>query len=1079
MRHCRHVLVVTMGVGMLLGALRVHAQVAGDTVKGQVLDTAQAAIANVRVTLVGTTKGGVTRTDGRYVITGVAPGQYTVAAAHLGFQPQQHTVTVNAGQTAIVDFALHVSAFRLEEQVVVAYGTETKADVTGSVATITGDEVNQSATTSVEQGLQGRMAGVQVIQNDAAPGGGISVQIRGMSTLTGVTSPLYVVDGVIYETSVTDKNQILSQTGKSTSLGLTDLTSTNPLAEINPADIESIDILKDASATALYGSRATNGVVIITTKRGQHMRQGHWTLNLQQGYASNINQVQVLNAFQYATYVNTAYTNANNGSTANDPYGGANHPGSFTPSQIQAAVGPGINWQNQIFHTAPVTNLQGGFLGGDDHTNYAIAGNYLKQSGSIVGSEYDRYGIRANLDRDINSHIKLYFSSEFNRTSNNIVFTATQTSGNAAGVVRSALQYPPFLPIGDTLTLRSNPQFTDPALFSYYGANPLDYTDDVPENQQYLRGIGNARMTADLTHHFSLDASVGGNFEQQNYSIYTPSYVQEGGSTSGLAVQASSQFSDIQTEDLLRYGNTFGPHRVDFVGGYTYEADRNTYVATTAADFPNDYLGANALANALLVYPVNNALQTWSLRSWLGRVNYSYADRYLATASLRQDCSSLFADNNKCATFPAFALAWRPIEEPFMKNQQVFSDLKVRASWGQSGNTSIGPYQSLGQITTPGSYQTPIGNTIVSDLSVSALGNPNLKWETTSQLDIGLDFGLFDQRMTFSGDYYNKRTVNLLQALALPDNTGFGSIFFNSGIVTNKGIELSAALDVFRNQRVVGQSFSWNISANAFHNANNVVSLGPIAQEFLTRLGPGAGATFQPFIEQPGLPLGTIWGYVADGIFRTQAEVNAYAKIQPGATIGSYRWKHFGPDSLPLSPSDERPLGNVNPDWVYGFTNRFKFGRADLSVLVNISRGNSIINIQRYTYLQLQGTYNEPLTYVQNSFNPTTNPNGKYAEINANNGAFPFMNSLMVEDGSYLRLKNVQLGYTIDLPGARVARIYVSGINLLTSTNYTGYDPEVGAVGNGIGADVNHMPGVDQGSYPAQRIFSFGVNTSF
>ncbi|HZS60410.1 MAG TPA: SusC/RagA family TonB-linked outer membrane protein [Gemmatimonadaceae bacterium] len=1068
-----------MVVGTLLGSGRIQAQVVGDTIKGQVLDTAQAAVGNARVTLVGTPKGAVTRSDGRYVITGVAPGQYTVSAAHLGYQPSQHTITVTAGQTALVDFELHVSAFRLQEQVVVAYGTQTKADVTGSVATIAGDEVNQSAVASVEQGLQGRMAGVNVIQNDAAPGGGISVQIRGMSTLTGVTNPLYVVDGVIYETSVTDKNQILSQTGKSTSLGLTDLTSTNPLAEINPADIESIDILKDASATALYGSRATNGVVIITTKRGHNMRTGHWTLNLQQGYAENINQISVLNAYQYATYVNTAYTNANNGSTANNPYGGANHPGSQTPSQIQAAVGNGINWQNKIYHTAPVTNLQGGFLGGDDHTNYAIAGSYLKQSGSILGSEYDRYGIRANIDRDITSHIKLYFSSEFNRTSNNIVFTSTQTSQNAAGVVRMALQYPPFLPLGDSLALRANPQFTDPALFSQYGANPLDYTDDVPENQQYLRGIANARVTADLTHHFSIDASVGGNFEQQNYSIYTPSYVQEGGSTSGLAVQANSQFSDIQTEDLLRYGNSFGPHRLDVVGGYTYEADRNTYLATTTADFPNDFLGANALANALLTYPVNNALQTWALRSWLGRVNYSYADRYLATATIRQDCSSLFADNNKCATFPAFALAWRPIEESFMKNQPVFSDLKVRASWGQSGNTSIGPYQSLGQITTPGSYQTPIGNTIVSDLSVSALGNPNLKWETTSQLDLGMDFGLFDQRVTFTGDYYSKRTVNLLQALALPDNTGFSSIFFNSGIVTNKGVELGLALDVFRNQRIFNQSFSWNISANAFHNVNNVVSLGPIAEEFLTRLGPGAGATFQPFIEKPGLPLGTIWGYVADGIFKTQAEVDAYKDIQPGATIGSYRYKHFGPANQPLGPTDERPIGNVNPDWVYGMTNRFKLGRFDLSALVNISRGNSIINLQRFEYLQLNGLYNEPVSYVQNAYNPTTNPNGKYAMINSGNGAFPFMNSWLVEDGSYLRLKNVQLGYTIDLPGARVARIYVSGINLLTSTNYTGYDPEVGAAGNGIGADVNHMPGVDQGSYPMQRIFSFGVNTSF
>jgi TonB-linked SusC/RagA family outer membrane protein len=558
--------------------------------------------------------------------------------------------------------------------------------------------------------------------------------------------------------------------------------------------------------------------------------------------------------------------------------------------------------------------------------------------------------------------------------------------------------------------------------------------------------------------------------------------VQEGGSTNGLAVQANTDFGNIQTEELLRYSHSFGSdHRLDFVGGYSFEYNRNTFTSSTVADFPNDLLGANNLASGSLDYPVNNQFLTWELRSWLGRANYTFLGRYIFTANIRNDCSSKFTTNNKCATFPAFAVAWRAVDEPFLKNQSVISDLKFRGSWGQQGNQAISPFQSQALIGPP-QYQVPIGNTIVGAETPVQLASPNLKWETTTQWDVGLDAGAFDQRLTLTADYYSKRTVDLLQSLTLPDNTGFTSVFFNSGIVTNKGIELAAAFDIFRQQKFLFGDFSWNISGNASHNTNNVVSLGPIASELGVRLGPGYGATFQPFIFQPGLPLGTIWGLKTNGIFKTQAEVNAALPYQSNACIGCVRYVAIDPATgkpNAVGPSDYTNLGSVLPSWTYGMTNRFRWGKFDLSALVTIVRGNKIINIDRTQFFILNGQTNVPKSFVQKSFNPTTNPNGTYPEISINNGQYPYMSDLFVEDGGYLRLKNVQLGYTFNLPGARTARVYVNGINLLTSTNYSGYDPETAAVGNGIGPDVNHMPGVDQGTYPFQRIFAFGVNTTF
>lgn len=1069
MTHCRRAWMLIAVLGLWLGTppRAVQGQSPGDTIMGRVTDSTQRPIERVRVTLVGTTQTVESRADGHYVLTSVPAGPNQVRFSRLGYLPAQLSVTVTAGQTTTLNAVMPAVATKLNEMVVVAYGTQRRADLTGSVGTVSGDEVQQTTVNSLEQGLEGRLAGVNVIEADAAPGGAMVVQIRGISQLSGYTAPLYVIDGVVLGTSLLDKMQLLNQTDGNAS----NLTETNPLAELSPNDIESVNVLKDAAATSLYGSRAANGVVIITTKHGHKGQPGHFNLDLKQGYAEVAKTLDVMNAYQYAQYVNTAYLHGNNGDSTTMPYGG--RPGSQTPAQIQATYGNGTNWQNEIYRTAPITDLHLSFNGGDDKGSYNVSGNWLDQNGVIIGSDFRRYGVRVNLDKEVTPYLKISTSNEVTRSNNDMVITASQTSQNEAGVVRSAVTYPPFFPIADTALARIDPNYTDPTYLSQYGANPLNYLHSVPENEQFTHAVSNVKATFDLTHGFAADISGGGQYQGRDYSLYTPRTVQEGGTTNGMAVVSNSDYTEIQSENLLRYNHTFGVNKIDALAGYTYEWDKNNWVTNTVEDFPNDLLGANALQEGLVDLAPQSNHQIWELESYLARINYSLMDRYLFTASIRRDGSSRFAANKKWGTFPSFAFAWRPLEESFLKNQSLFSDLKLRVSWGQVGNTSLGPYQSLPQITP---VVTTINNTLVSALAQTQLGNNNLSWETTSEWDVGVDFGLWHQRVTFTGDGYYKRTVDLLQQLTLPDNTGYSTIFINSGVVTNKGIELAANVDVLRGLNTHG--LTWDLGVNAYHNVNNVVSLGPVVQQFGPALGAGALSLYQPFIQKPGLPIGTIWGYKTYGIYKTQAEVNADLANDPQACLGCVRYVN-PKNPQPVTSAIEQPIGNVSPQWTYGFTSRWTWHHFDLSTLVTMVKGNSIINVELSRYLMLNGTINEPIQYVRGAYDPVTNPNGKYPETNSNSQAFSRFSDLFVENGSYLRLKNVTLGYTLNLPQARNVRIYVSGINLLTATNYQGYDPEVSSIGDGQGLDVSHMPGVDQGAYPMQRIFQFGINTSF
>jgi TonB-linked SusC/RagA family outer membrane protein len=1068
MNRCRCLIIVlTLLFGSLLAPAPARAQGTG-TVSGRVLDSAsQQPIVGARVALALANRGAVTGDDGSYLLTGIPEGTQRVRASKIGFAAQERVVNVVAGQPAIADFRLRQSAVKLEEVVTVGYGTQKREDLTGAIASVPAAELQKTAITSVQQGLQGRVAGVVVTNADPAPGGGITVQIRGITSTTGDNQPLYVIDGVPIGSSGVSK---FTLGGSEPSF--TTMTTTNPLSTLAPSDIESIEILKDASATAIYGSRGANGVVIITTKKGRAGQPGQVAMNFSTGFADVVREVDVLTAPEFAAYVNRAFHNGGNADSTL-PYGGSARRGSISPDSIGKRYGNGINWQDKIFHKAVTRDLQMTFSGGDNDGGYAVTGNYLDQGGAIIGSGFKRGGLRMNIDRTLNPIFRLSSNVAVTRSGSDLVRTSGTEGTTASGIVRSAIRYSPIpFEAFDSLKTAVDPRAENPLLFRQFGANPERYTDEVNESETLTRGVGGLRVTGNVWRGFSLETSVGGNYERKGVSSYFPRTVYEGNANGGLAIESNSDYVNIVNDNLVRYQGDVGSlHHIDAVGGFTYQYDKYSWLRNQVASFADDLLGGNVLQNGIAASIPQSGLGASTLASWLGRVNYNFADRYLVTGTVRSDGSSKFAANNKWATFSSLGLGWKAKQESFLRDINSISDLKVRLSYGQSGNQAIDVYQSLATIQ---GTTTVIGEQLVQGVYFGRLANPDLKWETTTQKDLGIDLGTYGNRVTVTADVYDKRTTGLLQSVTLAPSTGYPSATFNSGEVSNKGYEFQMDYQALTGANSGG--LSWTISGNVAHNVNKILNLGAIEQQFGDRLGAGGGLEVNPFIQKPGYAIGTIWGYRTAGIFRDSASAAAYRTVQADAKMGDYKYADINGDGK-LTDADRTKIGDANPKYTYGITNHFSWRRFDLSALIQGVQGNSIINSNRLAYLSLNGSSgNVPKEYVKNAFDPVTNPNGKYPMLNSLRSGSGRFSDAFVEDGSYIRLKNLQVGYEIPISvvrGAQSARIYLNAVNLLTSTKYTGYDPEVSAFSN------TSMRGVDLGSYPQSRTYSLGLNLTF
>lgn len=1041
---------LVMGLLWLLYSLSLSAQ--QKTVTGTVTDDKSAPLPGATIRLKNTAIAAVSDNKGHFTIS-VPDDNGVLVISFTGMETKE----VPLQRRSSVAVTLGYANTNLSDVVVIGYGTVKKRDLTGTVSTVKGSELTRSAVSSLEQGLQGRMSGVAVTQNDAAPGGGLSVQIRGVSTLLGSSEPLYVIDGV----PVANARASLKQAGPQEENHII-MTNTNPLSSISPADIESVEVLKDASATAIYGSRGANGVVIITTKKGK-AGKGKVSLNTSQGIATVSKKLDMLNAHEYAQYVNEAYKNA--GFSDRDlPYSGTN--GKLSPEQIRQHFGDCINWQDEIYRNARIQNYELGISGGNDRNTYSIMGNYLVQEGVIKGSEYKRGGVRLNLDNQVNDWLKTSTNLAFSRSGNALVRTAATTSGLEGGIVRGALNYQPI----PYYTVDSNNQVhvidyqndrsVSQDIFNRFGASPLRYTDEVKSKQTVNNGFGGFNAYITLPAGFMFQARLGASYYDQLNETYYPRTVSEGRATNGKAIVSSSTYTSLLTENLLTWKKEMGKHRVDALGGFSYESSMSRFRTSETRNFADDKLGYYSLKEGLSVAPTVTGTTAWQLASFIARANYAFADKYLFTYTFRADGSSRLA--KKWDSFNSVALAWRMSEEPFIKNLRVFSDLKLRLGYGESGNQAVSPYSSKGILS---GVVANIGNALVSGVDQTSLPNTGLKWEHSGQYNIGLD-AAFADRFNFSLNVYQRNTRDLLQQITIPASTGFTVATVNAGNMRNNGIELEVGATVFKG------NFNWNISANISRNRNEITDLGPVEEQFANRLGAGYGLDAKPFIQKKGYAVGTVWGFVEDGIFQNQKAVDDYKSVQQNAKVGQMRYKDLNNDGA-LNDLDRTKIGDINPDYTWGFTNNFSYKNFDLSILVTGVQGNDVLNANLLNFYTLNGSGNIPRYIYESTWKGEGSTNSVVQANQGNTTSANFSRSFL-EDGSFIRIKNVQLGYNLPkIRGISAARVFLNAVNLVTFTRYKGYDPEVSAFENA------NMRGVDLGSYPQSRTISIGANVTF
>jgi TonB-linked SusC/RagA family outer membrane protein len=970
-------------------------------VTGKVLDEAGLGLPGVSVVLKGTQTGTTTNTEGEFQleIADELASKAVIVFSFVGFKTQE---IVLGSQTALtVNLALEDKS--LQEIVVIGYGQVKKSDLTGSVASIKSADLNAYPATSMVQSLAGRAAGVYVSQNTGAPGAAISVRVRGTNSIQGSNEPLYVVDGFPY--------------------------SGNPTL-LNNADIESVEVLKDASATAIYGSRGANGVVLITTKRGKTGR-----INVEYDGYYGVQKIRkkldLMDATQYAQFYNEQ--------AAND--GLAPH---FTQDQING-FGKGTDWQDQVLQTAPVQNHSISVNGGSEKTRFSISGSNFNQEGIIIGSNYKRSSLRFNVNTDLSKKFKLDMNSVLSRIDSD---RKNSGQGNRGGSLISAMLsgYPTISPTTATGTLSNlGEAYT-------WGSNaiinPLNFINEQTDHIQSNKILANAALTFEPVPGLVFKTLGGIESTDDRTNGYTTTRFVN---SRGQANIETQRVASLLSENTVSYRKEVGKHSVSAVAGFTYQDFNSTIFRGSGTGFiSNNQESYDIGAAATQGVPFSN-YEKWSLLSYLARANYTFNNRILATLSFRADGSSRYSEGQKWGYFPSAALAWRMAEEDFIKKIPVISDLKVRIGYGQTGNTAISPYQTLNQLA---SAQVVFGDALTTSYAPGTRLAGPLKWETTEQTDAGIDFSILNNRFSFTADYYIKNTRDLLNNVALPSSLGYAFTIQNIGKIQNKGFEFSA------NAKVLEGDFKWDLSGNISFNKNKVVKLYG-GNDVLGEAINISVINDNINILREGESLGSFYGYVSKGY--DEKGMVVYEDFNNNGTRDA---------------GDKRIIGNPNPKFTYGLSSSMSYKNFDLSIFVQGSQGNDIFNLSAVNQTNDFGqALNMPKDVFENHWTPT-NTNAKYPVIKTSSQ--PQVSDRFVEDGSYLRFKNIQLSYNVPVSKLNIkwmthAQIYVSTQNLFTITKYSWYDPEINSYGNSNSI----RQGIDHYGYPVAKTTTVGIRVGF
>ena len=1050
---------------LLIGSMSVQAQT---RITGQVIDGAvNEPLIGASVQVPGTSTGTITDLDGNFQFE-VPAGKMIIQVSMIGYKTQ----VINIKGKNHIKVTMQEDSKVMDEVVVVGYGTMKKRDLSGAISQIKGDELMKGGAIDVAHGLQGKIAGVQVSQGDGAPGAGVSITVRGANSFTTSSQPLYIVDGVPFGT---DPNG----TPVSDANGSGNQQQTSPLSMLNPNDIEKIEVLKDASATAIYGSRGANGVVIITTKKGQTGKP-KVEVGMRWSVQNIAKRVKVLDPYTYALYQNEAQTNSNyyEGATGRMPYRGEwEYPytgsgfiytqGKYNPSP-EDFLNPGIrtdeygnvdvvegaDWLDEIYHTGFQQEYNASVSGGSDKGWYAFSGNYTDQNGIIRNTGYKRYGISINISRHLTNWLEIGTSSHFSHSETDF----QRTNSENTGIIRSALIFPP--------TTREESDQTD-----WLAANPVNYINGSKDRLRQISWFSSSYVEAKIFPWLKFRQNLGLGYNDGHRGTYYGRLTQEGKSpTNGKAGKASNIWKSLTAESLLTFDKTFGVHKINAVVGITFERGSGESESMTATNFPNDYTQDNNMSLALDRPTVKSSSTEQSLESFLARVNYTLLDKYIFTASVRSDGSSVFSKNHKWATFLSGAFAWRASEEQFIKNLNFFSNLKFRVSYGETGNQAIGAYRTLAVLDAANYPYNGALESGVSMIDWRGPNNPDLKWETTAQFNAGIDFGWMDNRLQLTIDYYYKKTRDLLQNVTIPSSSGFSQQLVNSGNVTNQGLEFTLSYDVFKNSPL-----KWNLSANLSFNRNKIGGLD--GDQYVTGLWSKAD---QVFLQRNGCPIGTLYGYVEDGFYDNIAEVRSnpeYAALSEAEAlrhVGEIKYRDLDGNGR-IDKEDRTIIGDTNPKFIYSLTNNFAWKNFSLSFMIQGSQGNDILNYN-LTDIAMSNIGNVTTEAYNSRWTPENAAHAKWPKATAGYTRTWLVSNRYVENGSYMRLKYLTIGYDWKrpFPWLENIRFSLTANNLFTITKYSWFDPDVNAAGTNAAS-----PGVDSYSYPSARSFSLGINFVF
>ncbi|GAB3254410.1 TonB-dependent receptor [Larkinella harenae] len=1012
-------------------------QVAGNsvlaqTVSGKVTSDNGESLPGVSILLKGTTMGTTTDVNGSYSLS-LPAADGVLVFSYIGFQSQE--IPVNGRSTINVTLSTDVQA--LSEVVVVGYGTQRRQELTTAVTSVGSQAIERQPVAGFDQALQGQAPGIQVTAPSGAPGAGINIRIRGNNSISLTNSPLYVIDGVPVLPTYDQELGIGNQ-------------RPNPLNTLNPNDIESIDVLKDGAAAAIYGLRASNGVVVITTKRGKSGKP-QVSLNMYYGSQQLRRKIDMLNARQFADYFNEAEAAAGN-------------PPAFTNLDN---LPYNTDWQDAVYRTGPIQNYQISLSGGTDKTKYYVSGGYFKQNGILLNSGFDRYNFKLNLDQQMGDRFRMGASLNLSRTNNNTSVRSELGLQNS-GTVLGALAQIPTIPI-------RNPNGS-------YGINPFQQLDNPVGNLLETNNraiiyqvVGNVFGELDILDNLALRSSLGIDYrtqlENQFISRDYPGTQNASPATRGSASTATNQQVVWLWENTLTYDPNLGnDHKLTLLAGQSVQASDRFTSGASVTGFPSNavpYLSAGTQFTAPSSYQ-----DQWGLLSFFARAIYNYQERYLATLSLRADGSSRFAPGNRFGYFPALSLGWRISREEFFPQSGAVNDLKLRLSYGANGNQEIAAYQRFSTYASGFNYAGPGG--IQGGIAPQQIGNADLSWETTKQFNAGVDIGLFNNRLTATVDAYLKRTTNLLTNVPLPFNTGAQNpqIIQNIGDIQNKGIELAINSTNIESQN---NGLNWTTNFNISLNRSEVLDIGTLRNEQGEEVNREIIGAYT--ITRKGDPLGAFYGFVAQGIFQSTDEI-AQAATQPNnPQPGDIRFADLNGDGV-IDANDRTVIGDPNPKFFAGLTNTLTYKGFELSVLFQGSFGNDIYNQNRVSIEGMADPFNQTAR-VLDRWRPgntsTDMPRAVRYDPNQNNR----FSTRFVESGTYTRLKNLTVAYNIPakpLQRAKISgvRVYLTGQNLLTFTNYTGYDPEVSADPfSSVGF------GRDFGVYPQARTYTAGVTVTF